>query len=265
MSEMSDASSCPAPEGLQIRVSGDARLPTLIYLPGLHGDWTLVGDFRRAIAGRVRFVEFTYPRTITWTLDDYAAAIEKALAQHGIVQGWLLGESYGSQILWAMAARKQFPVQGLILAGGFVQHPWRWGVRLVQSVFGRIPGRLLIWMLFSYAKIARIRYRHSPETRVHIDEFIVRRTEPDRRAALHRLEQIAGNDPRKIAVRSPLPLYYLSGWLDPIVPWPLVRKWLRQNCPALRECKIIRTADHNVLGTAPKSAAEEILRWVTQL
>ena len=56
-------------EKLQLRVYGDASLPTLIYLPGMHGDWTLIGGFRNAVAGRVRFVEMTYPRTLTWSLD----------------------------------------------------------------------------------------------------------------------------------------------------------------------------------------------------
>ena len=87
------------PEELQLRIHGEASLPTLIYLPGLHGDWTLIGGFRKAIGGRVRFVEITYPRTLTWSLDDYAAAIETALAQNGITRGWLLGESYGSQVV----------------------------------------------------------------------------------------------------------------------------------------------------------------------
>ena len=122
-------------EELQIRIHGAAALPTLIYLPGLHGDWTLVGGFRRQLTGRVRFVEFTYPRTLTWTLDDYAAAVEKALAENGITGGWLLGESYGSQIVWALIARNTFPAQGIILAGGFVRHPSHRGMRLMQPVF----------------------------------------------------------------------------------------------------------------------------------
>ena len=77
------------PETLQIRIHSPAASPTLIYLPGLHGDWTLVGGFRQALAGRVRFVEFTYPRTLTWSLDDYATGIEQALAENGISSGWL--------------------------------------------------------------------------------------------------------------------------------------------------------------------------------
>src|SRR6185503_14871092 len=92
-------------DGLQMRVHGDASLPTLVYLPGLHGDWTLVSSFRAAIAGKVRFVEFTYPRTTTWSLDDYAREIEERLLAHGIERGWLLGESFGSLPAWQVVKR----------------------------------------------------------------------------------------------------------------------------------------------------------------
>src|SRR5258706_11924335 len=114
-------------ETLQIRIHGDASFPTLIYLPGTHGDWTLVASFRLAIAGRVRFVEFTYPRTLTWSLDDYAAAVEDELLANGIQRGWLLGESFSSLVAWATIGRNaggknRFQIEGLILANGFVRH-----------------------------------------------------------------------------------------------------------------------------------------------
>ena len=105
------------PEELQLRIHGDATLPTLIYLPGLHGDWTIIGGFRHALAGRMRFVEFTYPRTLEWSLDNYAAAIEAALEKNGITTGWLLGESYGSQIVWPLIARGKFRVEGMEPSG----------------------------------------------------------------------------------------------------------------------------------------------------
>src|SRR4029079_1896191 len=88
-------------EQIQIRVHGEANQPTLIYLPGLHGDWTLVSSFRAALKNRVRFVEITYPRTIVWSLHEYAAAVAIALGAHQIHQGWVLAESYGSQVAWA--------------------------------------------------------------------------------------------------------------------------------------------------------------------
>src|SRR5207253_10526248 len=80
-------------ENVQIRIHGPATLPALIYLPDLHGNWKLLGGFRRALAERVRLVEVSYPSTLTWSLADHAAAVERALAEHGIAEGWLLGES----------------------------------------------------------------------------------------------------------------------------------------------------------------------------
>ena len=84
----------------------------------------------------------------------------------------------------------------------------------------------------------------------------------DRRAAQHRLHLVAGNDPRPIARQTKLPVFGLSGILDPIVPWPRVRRWLKKNCPALRDYKIIHRADHNVLSTAPQQAARQVLEWI---
>jgi len=247
-----------------MRVHGDAALPALIYLPGLHGDWTLVGSFRHALGGRVRFVEVTYPRTLTWSLEDYAREIETALAERGIARGWLLGESFGSQVLWSLVARGRFQVEAVVLAGGFVRHPMRWGVRVAERVCGGIPLALVTRMLFGYAKVARFRYRHSPETRANIHEFIARRTEPDREAAVHRLRLIAQNDPRPIAREVQVPVYGVSGLVDPVVPWCCVRPWLKKNCPNLRDYKIMMGGDHNVLGTAARPAAAQVLRWMEE-
>lgn len=248
-------------EELQLRIHGGASLPTLIYLPGLHGDWTLVGSFLQALGGRVRFVEMTYPRTLEWSLEDYAAAIESALTREGITRGWLLGESFGSQPLWMLVARGKFAAQGLILAGGFVKHPLRRMVLRAEQITGRLSSRVFVWIIFSYAKLARFRYRHSPQVLARLDEFIARRTELDRRAAQHRLHLIAEYDPRPAATQTQVPVFGLSGILDPIVPWPLVRGWLRRHCPALRDFKVVK-GDHNVLGTAPRASARQVLEWM---
>lgn len=254
----------PMPEKLQVRIHGNPALPTLIYLPGLHGDWTLLGGFRKALAGRVRLVEITYPRTVDWSLADYAAGVEDGLRAQGIRRGWLLGESFGSQVVWAIIARRQFQAQGVILAGGFVRHPLRWAARLARRIAGALPLSLLTRIVFAYARIARFRYRRSPETLAGIDEFIARRTELDRQAATHRLQLVAGNDPSAVVRQLQLPLYGLAGWVDPIVPWFRVRPWLRRNCRALREFRIVWPADHNVLSTAPMVSAEQVWRWMAQ-
>ena len=163
-------------------------LPTLILpCPGMHGDWTLIGGFRSSrMLGKVRFVEMTYPRTLTWSLDDHAAAIEEALAQNGISTGWLLGESFGSQPLWAMMGRGKFQAQGVILAGGFVRHDGFYFMRLTEAIVGRLSTKFFVKIVFGYAKFARFRYRRSPETLATLDEFIARRTPEDNQAAQYR-------------------------------------------------------------------------------
>ncbi len=292
-------------EELQLRLHGDASLPVLIYLPGLHGDWTLVTSFRLALAGRVRFVEFTYPRTLAWSLREYADAIAGALLKQGINRGWLLGESFGSQIVWPMIGRNVaatfrlrseartagsptqpegfgygvlpgggrsqtavtgidpcFHADGVILAGGFVKHPLKWGVYAAGKFCHGVSLTWLTRFLFFYARFAPFRHRHAPETLAGIQEFVARRTELDKQAAVHRLRLVAANDARELARQVRLPVYHLSGMFDPVVPWPFVRPWLKQNCPGYRGSKIIWKADHTVLATAPKAAAEQVMQWM---
>ena len=253
-------------EELQVRVHGDAVKGTLVYLPGLHGDWTLVASFRAALAGRTRFVEFTYPRTLDWSLDDYARGVLDALNGQDIEEGWLLAESFGSQVAWAMleVPQTRFRVLGVVLAGGFVRHPLPSLVQLCRAIVAGLPMSWLRPLLVLYAWYARFRHRHAPETLADIGEFVARRTDLDRRAAAHRLRLIAEADWRPAAARTRLPVFYLSGLFDPIVPWPVVRRWLRRNCPGHRDSRVFVTSDHTVLSMVPAAAAAQVLRWIRE-
>ncbi len=247
---------------IKIRIHGPTTAPTLIYLPGLHGNWTLIGPFRLALAGNVRFVELSYPPTLTWSLEEYAMAVETALAEQGIHGGWLLAESFSSQVAWHVLARRKFKAEGLILAGGFVRHPTQWGARLAERIVGDASLNAITRVLFGYAKISRLRFRRSPETIAGIHEFIAGFNEAERQAAKHRLRLLSENDLRAVARDVHVAVYALTGALDPIVPWPWVRHWLRKHCPALKEYCVLWKADHNVLGTAPHGAAGQVLKWM---
>jgi pimeloyl-ACP methyl ester carboxylesterase len=275
----------PVPDELQIRVYGDASLPTLVYLPGLHGDWTLITGFREALHGRVRFVEFTYPRTLVWSIDDYATAIEKALVSHGITHGWLLGESFGSQPAWALVGKSSSPpvergaslrqgpaistpatpsfkADGLILAAGFVKHPLPYGPLILRRIGNLRPHILFRLTMRVFAWYSRLCHRLTPEARTDLDEFLARRTALDRRAMGQRLLLIHQYDPRPIARACRVPVHYLAGFFDPLVPWPVVRRWLRKNCPGYRGGKTILLADHTLLAGSPVRAAAQVLRWM---
>jgi pimeloyl-ACP methyl ester carboxylesterase len=251
----------PSAEQLQVRLHDSASPQTLVYLPGLHGDWTLISGFRKALHRRVRFAEVTYPRTTAWSLEDYARAVEEALLGHAIERAWLLGESFGSQVAWPIVGHGRFGVQGVILAGGFGRHPFPWGARLIENTFCRLPPPVLRQTLLGYARLARLRFRKNPEVCSSIQEFVARRTGEDLCAIRDRLRLVAGNDPCALARATNVPVYGLTGWLDPIVPWLWARGWLRRNCPSLKAYKIL-PADHNVLSTAPQASAEQVMEWI---
>jgi len=258
------------PESLQLRVHGADPAPTLIYLPGLHGDWTLLGPFRAALGGAARLVETTYPRRPDWTLDDYAAAFEAALSERGIKHGWLLAESFSSQVAWQLLARREarsgaegLELAGLILVGGFVKHPWPLGVRVAHGASRAIPMWLLKRLCAIYGRSASRRCCAAPEATAEIEEFVRRRTIPaDREVMTSRYRLIREADFRPVARRTRLPVFHLSGTIDPLVPWWNVAAWLKKDCPGFRASRIVRRAGHNVLLDAPGESVKQILEWI---
>lgn len=284
------------PEELQIRIHGEATLPTLVYLPGLHGDWTLMRRFRKEVEGQARFVEITYPRTTEWTLRAYAQAVEQALTAHGITHGWLLAESFGSQVAWELVAAgdggarhsvraaqraedcppcpdirvradaasgvTKFEATGLILAGGFVKHPSPWSVRLTERIMQQANPSQIRLFLGLYAKYARLRHHNDSDAMEGVAEFIERRTPEDCAAMVHRIQLIRENNPQPIASQTRLPVYQLFGFIDPVVPGFATQRWLRRHCPGYRKTKVILPADHNVLDRAHRQSAQQVLRWL---
>jgi pimeloyl-ACP methyl ester carboxylesterase len=251
---------------LQMRVHGGAERPTLIYLPGLHGDWTLVSSFRVALGERVRFVEVTYPRTRTWRLEEHARAVLDKLDGHGVREGWILAESFSSVVAWAVLERAPgsgFKVNGLILAGGFVRYPYSIMVRIARALNRAIPLWMIKMLCWLYGQYAVVRHRQAPETLECVAEFVRRRSEEaDREAICHRYELILASDARKLVESANVPIYQLCGFVEPVVPWLPVRRWLRRHCRMYKGWRLIWRADHNVLGTAPRAAAEQVVEWM---
>lgn len=249
---------------VQLQLSGRADRPTLIFLPGLHGNWKIIGGFRRSLADRVRFVEISYPNEVNWSLEDHAEAVENALIKHQIRRGWILAESFSSQVAWTLLARGRFDILGLVFAGGFVRHPLRWWVQMSKTLFSSFFFFVLLRVFYLYAWLTPFRFRRSPQTYDELKSYLKSLTADDVRGFKRRLDLVAQSDPRTIARGANVPIFAISGLFDPVVPWFWVRPWLKKNCRALREYRIIWRADHNVLGTAPDLAADQILSWMGQ-
>jgi pimeloyl-ACP methyl ester carboxylesterase len=234
--------------------------PTLIYLPGLHGDWGLIGQFRRELGDAVRFVEFAYSKDEI-PLSELARHVHGALEREGIEDGWLLGQSFGSQVAWSLLERG-YAAEGVVLAGGFVKHPWPWGVALMRGIMGGLPAGVVKPAYTAYSAACNALARREPERAAEIMGFAQRRGAPEWRAAAWRLRLISTADPRPVARRTTVPVHYLGGGVDPLVPWPVVTRWLRAECPGYKGEKILPFSDHNILGSAPRESAAHILDWI---
>ncbi|MDE2144246.1 MAG: alpha/beta hydrolase [Elusimicrobia bacterium] len=232
----------------------------MIYLPGLHGDWGLIGAFRRALGGRVRFVEVSYPLA-PQGLEELAAAVEKALTAVDVRSGWFLAQSFGSQVGWELL-RRGFKADGVILAGGFVRHPAPWGAAMMRPLLDgpwsaalRPPYRAMTWLGGALS-------RRDPDSARELAAFAAGRTVAQWKAAAWRLRLVATSDPRHVARATAIPVWYLGGAVDLLVPWPWVVGWLARECPGYRGKTVFPWADHNVLGSAPKESARQILEWL---
>lgn len=258
----------PADEPLQTRIHHPQGETTLVYLPGVQGDWTLVGGFSGALPPDVRFVEFTYPSTTEWSVAEYARQVLAALRERGVGEGWVLAESFGSQVGWELLRQcregADFKPLGIILAGGFVRHPWIPATQMLRWLVPKVPWSVWSVVFAVYRRYARFRFRKSPVGNSMVEEFIARRTPRERQALEHRLELIIENDPGPVARETRLPVFSLTGLLDPLVPCWLVHRWLRENCPGYRGLRVIKGADHNVLGTGGPRAVNQVLSWIGQ-
>lgn len=257
------------PPWLTASVQGDPGGPVLVYLPGVHGDDTLLGSFRAQVGDDLRLVAFTYPVSTDLTLPELAAGVWTQLRSLTDQPIWLLAESFGSQVAWSMLAQAKatpettLPVQGMILAGGFVRHPWPWAVAAVRWLLGNLSPSVIRGFFRIYPWWACFAYRNAPEILAALPEFVARRRElADQAAMLHRLLLIQLADLRGIARETGLPVYQLTGFWDPVVPWPWVRNWLRNDCPGWKESVVITGADHVALGTGTAPAVATVRRWL---
>ena len=203
------------------RLHGETGGPTLVYLPGLHGDATLIGGLRGHLPPDWRFAELVYPRRSTGTMAELANSVVSALLASGISQGIVVAESFGSQVAWEIlrSAALRFRMDRLILAGGFVTHPWPRAVRWALGTWGRTPSPVFDTLVRIYPGVARTITDRWDGRPAALRAFVTARQAPGDRAAMrHRLGLILGSDYRAVAAGVRFPVFQLSGLWDPIVP-----------------------------------------------
>lgn len=242
-----------------VQIQGPPDLPTLVYLPGMHGHWSFAHALRKKLEGKVRLVELAYPSVVTWSVTDYARSALNALDEAGITRAWILAESFGSQIAWELTAQNDAIVwDGLILDGGFIKHPLPWGARFLAWALHRAPKTTGGFLGLVAVPFMRKILKGVPREDRKRFPFNNR----NRAAMVARLHLIATHDPRPAALNTTIPVYAMAGFWDILVPMPLVFRWLSKNCSTLRDSRILWFADHATIMSSPESTAKLVLKWM---
>jgi pimeloyl-ACP methyl ester carboxylesterase len=123
---------------LHFIIVGDPDAPPLVVF---HGNGTLLQDliisglvdaasskFRVICFDRPGFGHSSRPRSVIWSPERQAELFCAALTRLGIERPLLLGQSWGTLVALAMAARNSERVKGLVLVSGYYFPTWRFDV-----------------------------------------------------------------------------------------------------------------------------------------
>ena len=241
----------------------------IIYLPGVHGDDSLAAGCRDRLGPGLRWVPTRYRVHPGGTLDRLVDEVLWQVRKAGVDHGWLLAESFGSQVAWALLARCRndraagFRPLGLVLAGGFVRHPMPWAAGCLGRWGRRAPTPLVKAILEVYRAYGWVRFAGDRPALRGLTRFCRRRARPrDRETVADRLELIAEVDLRAAASAVTVPVHALAGCWDVIVPWPPVFRWLARHCPGWRGGRVLAAGGHAVLVERPATSARIVAEWV---
>lgn len=252
-------------DDLITRLSGAPEGPALVYIPGIHGDWTPMWRIRELLGRSFRLVEVSYPRAATdWTLEDYVARLVELFDRLGLSSAHLLAESFGSLVGWDFTCRHPGRVKSLMVAGGFCRTPGRVKVALADFALGLIPAWILDRFVDLYLAFL-VRRGFPRDAFLRSGEFFpATRTARGWRSTHNRLRIIRRTDVRRRLGELRVPVLYFGGARDRIVPVrreiATLRGALAPEC-AFREV-LFPAAPHPIIPARYPQVAALIAEWI---
>lgn len=247
-------------EDLLYRTTPAPGRPIVVYLPGVHGDWTSFHRIRPFLERDVALVELSYPKSEIAGLPEIAAKIVRLVRALDVRNAHLLGESFGSLVAWRMALDAPDLTASLILAAGFTSPPPLRRAHLAFLALRTMPTPLFELLIDAYVAIQNRLGTGRPTPGEQLSPFFALRSDDGRLAVARRMETIQHSDLRAELSRIRAPVRYLGGKFDLVVP-------------ALREARTISSlvgdfesetwgAPHTLMVTHPERCAAAILRWI---
>jgi aminoacrylate hydrolase len=248
--------------GLVYQATGDPDAPPILYLPGVHGDWTPQVRARSILSRDFHFVETAYPRIENWSIDDYARALKEMLDGLGIESAHIVGESFGSLVAWQFGIANPDRVRSFTLVGGFSRPP-RFRVAAAAALKA-LPNNLLESAIDVYVagKSAAGERRETFES----GAYPATRTPRGRRATANRMTIIQESDFRDQLKQIKFPVRYLGGARDIVVPVRREIATLLAHLPPHCDfqSELVAGAAHAIIASHPEETVEHMSRWVRE-
>lgn len=251
-------------QGLIHEESGPAEAPPLVYLPGVHGDPSRMGETSALLRHDMRLIKVTYPRVEKWDLNDYARALEDLLDVLELDSVHLLAESFGSLVGLEFGLSRPSRVRSMTLAAGFTQAPRPAALAVARRALNLLPGVVfetgldLLDSLLGPSRAFRSRLDRE------VMPFYAVRSDRLRRATAGRIDIIERSNFVPLLGRVAFPLSYLGGGADRIVPVRREAATLARHltAPCNFRAEIMPGAPHNILAARPEACTRHILRRV---
>lgn len=250
--------------GLVHQAAGDPNAPPILYLPGVHGDWTPQVRARPILTRDFHFVETAYPRIENWSIDDYARALKELLDGLGIESAHIVGESFGSLVAWQFGIANPERVRSFTLVGGFSRPPRFRLATAAAAALKSLPTKLLESAIDLYiaGKAAVGEHRETFES----GAYPATRTRRGRRATANRMTIIQESEFRDQLKEIQFPVRYLGGARDILVPVRREIATLLAHLPPHCDfqSELVAGAPHAVIASHPEQTVEHISRWVRE-
>jgi pimeloyl-ACP methyl ester carboxylesterase len=229
------------------------RATRVVMLPGLHGTCELMQDFARELAPDLEPQAIDYPRD---RVLDHAALAKLVRPQLPTGRPFvLLGESFSGPVALELAAHRPHGLRGVVLSTSFAVNP-RPGLARFASMARAFPPHAMPLAIFEFWLLGRWA---TPKLRRDFAQVL---DAVDGNVLAERLVACLGVDVRDTLPKIPVPLLYLRGRKDRLVP-PAAGKLV---VDGVKEGRIVDLdAPHCLLQAIPAQAAQQVKDFVAAL
>jgi pimeloyl-ACP methyl ester carboxylesterase len=224
----------------------------LVLLPGLDGTGILFQPLLQNLPAEIEPVVIAYP---DHELLGYEELLPRVMASLPHDESFLLlGESFGGPLALRVAASQPARLRGVILSASFIGCPYRFVPKWAAHFIGPLPFRSFP----RYAQIKSLLGGYATRELASLSAQALSLASAE--VFAHRMRAIFRLDARAALKATAVPILYLQGTQDQVVPAHNLQRILNAK-PSVQTVRI--DAPHMLLQTKPMLASRAIEDFVT--